>query len=273
MSYTRMYGRYSTKSQELSPEHQHKVLRDYHDRKSSVLPPLYNGGGPDSMYFDTATSGSTTFSKRPAGRKLLLDCNRGDHVIFAALDRMTRADVADSLETFRLFNKRGIYVHFLDLLFLSGMDPDDPMTEIHFVQFVQFAQMYRLQISTKTKQAVASRRAQGAMTGRGTPIGYRCPDNPLYNPLDPHSKEPRRHLVIDRCDRDYFDRAFSLWMRGEKIPTIMRLLKNHPGAKADPVSRPGSAGYNYTRLWTAIKREHKQRCAEVSRQERAKFSA
>jgi DNA invertase Pin-like site-specific DNA recombinase len=66
------------------------------------------------FYVDPATSGKTAVMDRPAGREMMQNLKRGDHVIVAHLDRMFRSFVNFAV-TMEVFEQRGITVHILDM--------------------------------------------------------------------------------------------------------------------------------------------------------------
>lgn len=237
MPVTRIYTRASTDKQALSPARQAARCAEYH-KAMGTLPPLLAAGA----YRDPATSGSTDFNNREAGHALLLDCQFKDHLIVDAFDRIGR-DIPDILNTVRLLHKRGVVLHILNLLILSLLDPDDPMAETMLAQYASFAQLERKMISIRTKRGLQSKRMEGHSTGNGRPLGYKAILNPDFDPVTAAArrdsyKVPRRLVVPDPADKDYFDQAVLRYYAGEKITAIQRYLRNHPGA----------SGFNYWRL-------------------------
>jgi DNA invertase Pin-like site-specific DNA recombinase len=213
------------------------------------------------IYMDKAQSGGVPLADRPAGRRLLLDLQRGDHLIVTAYDRMGR-DIVDMLTTLRLLHKRGVFVHMLDLLFIASMDPADPMTEIYLSQFAQFAQLERRRIGVRTKQALHAKRAMGyVISGGGVGPGYRIEPNPEWR--EDMTKEEKKRIgrqLMLPCpmSADYFDQAYKMWFGGEKIPAIQRHLKNHPDA----------ANWGNQRLRYHLHKERARRHDEYQRQQR-----
>ena len=259
MSLCYKYGRASTLGQLLSPEYQNQECDRYHSMNER-LPPLFQ-----EMFFDRATSGSTSFADRPAAHQLLLRLKRGDHVIVAAFDRLGR-DQVDMISTVRLLHKRGVFVHIMDMLFIASMDPEDPTTEIMLSQFASFSQFVRKQISIKTKQAKAAQKAMGiSVAGTGCSVGYKKFVNPLWR--EGMTKEEVRaiggHYRTEPCphSQDYFDKAYALWQAGNKIPAIMRNQAKHIDAPQ----------WSYKRLREALLRENKKREDELMRQQRNYF--
>lgn len=264
MPVTRIYARASTDKQALSPERQVARCIEYH-KALGTCPSLLGSphGDPSKQaYRDAATSGSTEFASRPAGRALLLDCQFKDHLIVDAYDRIGR-DIPDTLNTVRLLNERGVVIHILNLLILSQLDPRDPMAETMLMQFAAFAQFERKMISIRTKRGIHSKRMEGYSTGYGRPVGYKTVPNPKYDPLNvSHShgtaKIPRLLLIPDPDDQAYFDAALARYTAGEKIAVIHRRQRDYAGA----------AGWNYGRLKKRLSEYCKKAREEEMRQER-----
>jgi DNA invertase Pin-like site-specific DNA recombinase len=252
-----IYTRESTKKQSLSSYAQILACKTYHENNGR-LPPLL----PDA-YSDHARSGGILLENRKAGHQLLLDLERGDHLLVAAFDRLGR-DIPDLILTVRLLHKRGVIVHLLDLSFLLKFEIDDPNTEVYLTQVASLAQFERHRGSARTKQGLAAQRARGyATTGEGHPVGYKRIPNPEWRPdLDPRLKIGRDLLIPDPDDQAYFDRAYALWMGGDKVPEVQRILKSWKAA----------SGWNYQRLYKELRRERRRREQEEFRIERLRVT-
>jgi len=74
--------------------------------------------------------------ERPAGKKLNSKLRRGDHVVFAKVDRCFR-NQKDFVLTQELFNAKGVKMHFADL----GIDTSTPQGEMMLTTLVAFAQL------------------------------------------------------------------------------------------------------------------------------------
>lgn len=255
MPTTRIYARASTAKQALSPAAQSQRCQQYHADMRN-LPTLM-----PQAYVDAATSGETAFDKRPAGHQLLLDCQPLDHVIVDACDRVGR-DTPDIIGVMRLFTKRHVIVHVLDMLIFSMLDPNDPMAETMLVQMAAAAQLERKRLALRTKRGIHSRRALGYSAGNGAPVGFKEVPNPNFNleryKMDRTYKEPRNLLVPDPDDQTYFDRAWALYLQGAKVPEAMRRLKGSVGEDRWP----------YCRLRRHILKRRKENEAEAFRQAR-----
>ena len=257
MNVTRKYGRHSTSKQYLSQGAQDKACSEY----IHSLPRL-----PEAeveMYYDSAYSGSTPFADRPAGKALLLASNAGDHVVVAALDRLGR-DFVDSIQTVRLFHKRGIFVHLLDMLFVARMDPDDPQGELMLAQLAAVGQAMRKQIAVKTKQALDYKRSQGFSSCGLAPLGFKKVPNPAWREdWTPQQKsQSGKFLLVPHPQGvDYFNKAYTMVCGGEKYSITLYHLRNHPDAP----------NWSYQRLYLNVKKENDKRFKAQQKQQRKDF--
>lgn len=255
MPTTRIYIRASTEKQALSPERQATLCSDYH-AVMGILPPLF-----PQVYQDPATSGSVPFDNRPAGHQLLLDCGRLDHVIVDAYDRIGR-DVPDMLNVVRIFTKRGVIVHMLNMLILSKLDPDDPMSEFMLTQLASVSQMERKITSVRTKRGIQARQMQGYSAGFAVPIGMKKVPNPEFDydkaKASSHYRVPRYLLVPNPDEQRWFDEAWRLYVAGMGVPQIHAKLSDWKG----------SEGWSANRLWRRLTQKKKRLQDEQFRQER-----
>jgi DNA invertase Pin-like site-specific DNA recombinase len=158
---TRAYLRASTDQQIQSPEVQEAIIRGHCTR---------HGLGEPLIYSDPSATGKSPLKDRPAGRRLLADLVRGDHVVIARLDRLSR-NFLDFAATVDAWGRKGITLHPCD--FGMVIKPDDPLSQA-FVQFLGiFAQYEREMIRTRTREALGYRRAVGLRTGLDAPLGFR----------------------------------------------------------------------------------------------------
>lgn len=257
MPVTRKYGRASTGKQHFSQGWQDQVCDEYINSHPK-LPKC-----SQEMFFDNAYSGSIPLADRPAGAELLLQSQAGDHIVVVSHDRLGR-DFVDSIQSVRLFHKRGVFVHLLDMLFISRMDPEDPMAETMLAQLAVLGQVQRKQVSIKTKQGIDYRKTIGIGHNSGNPLGYRTIENPEWNPADPDDvkrKKGRYLLIPDPQGLDYFQKAFTMIHGGEKIATTMRHLKKHPDA----------GNWTYARLYYHLCKENDRLKAEHNRRQRKDF--
>lgn len=256
MSHTYIYTRASTDKQARSPRDQAVRCVEYH-AIMGTLPPLL-----PQAFQDAATSGSTSFADRKAAHELLLRLQPLDHLIVDAWDRLGR-DIIDTIATVRLLHKRRIIVHILNLLILNKLELDDPMAERLMIQFAEAAQSERKMISMRNKRAHMALKMQLRKPCGGRIVGYKTVPNPNYD-RERAFRERGRYKESPNLmepypeDRDYFEKAFDMHLRGEKVPTIQRHLAGHKAAGDWP----------YQRLHRELRRERNRRLAEEMRQER-----
>jgi DNA invertase Pin-like site-specific DNA recombinase len=158
---TRAYIRASTDRQIQSPEVQEAIIRGHCAR---------HGLGEPLIYSDPSATGKSPLKDRPAGRRLLADLVKGDHVVIARLDRLSR-NFLEFAATVDAWGRRGITLHPCD--FGMIIKPDDPLCQA-FVQFLGiFAQYERQMIASRTREALAHRRTLGMRTSYDAPMGFR----------------------------------------------------------------------------------------------------
>lgn len=90
---------------------QNDVTARYVDLLLAKDPTLVDHG---EAFIDKAVSAySVQFNRRPAGAQLFRKLRRGDHIVFARIDRGFRS-VADLTTLVKLWNKTGVTVHFIE---------------------------------------------------------------------------------------------------------------------------------------------------------------
>lgn len=163
MSQTFGYARASTAKQIQSPETQKQIIQD----RCAQL-----GRAMDAFYLDAATSGKTPLVDREAGGAMMRSLRRGDHVVVARLDRISRSyiDFATTIDTWA---KRGVVLHLCDLPGFV-IDPENAIAMMVVQLLVTFAEFERKLIKSRTREAHARLRAMGrACGGRQAPHGFK----------------------------------------------------------------------------------------------------
>jgi DNA invertase Pin-like site-specific DNA recombinase len=120
---------------------------------------------------DPATSGKTAVMDRPAGREMMQNLKRGDHVVVAHIDRMFRSFVNFAV-TMEVFEKRGITVHILDMP-MKRIGPDDHMGRMFLALLAVFADHERRMIAIRSKEGLALMAAEGHKFGPNARYGYK----------------------------------------------------------------------------------------------------
>ena len=162
---------------------------------------------------------------RPAGRRLFTELCRGDHVIFAYLNRAFRNTI-DCLDTLRMFKRRGVAVHFANM----RVDMSSPIGEIIITVIAALAQMDSAMKSEYTKAALAELHRQGRMRDGHAPLGFR---------LTGRRGDKRRAMVPDLEQRRIMAEIVRVrdkhgWMWVEIAPYIEKWVADKEGRKPRP---------------------------------------
>jgi putative DNA-invertase from lambdoid prophage Rac len=189
----RVYGycRASTSRQVQSPDTQKQIILD-HCREQGLE--------VDDWYTDPATSGKTNLSERLAGNKLMGVLRRGDHVVVARLDRLSRS-FADFAVVIQTWSRMGVIVHICDMP--GGvLDPSNPMGQLLVHILVAFAQYERQLMRIRIIEGKAAMKAVGRKAGSHAPYGFKFvlhADGHEY--LEPDVPEAKVCLEILRLRR------------------------------------------------------------------------
>lgn len=165
------YARVSTKDQ-------HRVGHGLDAQKDACASYITYRKLPQPMdaYIDDPISGSTRFIDRKAGLALHKILQRGDHLVFAKLDRAFR-DTEDALYMNRMWTDMGVTIHFLDL----NCDTSTPFGEFMLSVLASCAKLERLKISERVTDGLRAAKLQGARVGGRDHYGFiqiRDKDNP-----------------------------------------------------------------------------------------------
>lgn len=171
------YMRASKKKQELSiPVQQEKITRYIEGRRhanAESMPPMSS----KKFYTDPDSSGrNLAFNERPDGRRLLMELQRGDHLVVARMDRLGRRSL-NILQTIEMFERRGIVLHVIDFFGFELNGTNTPMGRFMINMVAAFAEFEGALISTRTKEALAELRRQGKRTSWIAPRGYKFDRN------------------------------------------------------------------------------------------------
>jgi DNA invertase Pin-like site-specific DNA recombinase len=148
---------------------QQAAIRDYcHNR-------LLSDGGPSELeprwYIDVAAAGQLKLGDREAGRVLLREARRGDHVIITSSDRAF-SRLRDFVAVLDLFNRLGVRFHLVDLagepVDLSKCRPE------YMVKFLApFGELERAWRAEIVGSASRDRRGRGLGLGRWPRLGFK----------------------------------------------------------------------------------------------------
>jgi DNA invertase Pin-like site-specific DNA recombinase len=155
------YGRASTDKQVESPNVQMDIMRTHAARVGLAEP---------TWYMDEAMSGKIPLTQRPAGARLIADLRKGDHVIIAKIDRLSRS-ILDFIGTIDAWSRLGVTIHPCD--FPMTIRPEDPACMAFVQMMAVFAQFERKMIGQRTREAKQYHKQIGRKTGPHPPWGFR----------------------------------------------------------------------------------------------------
>jgi DNA invertase Pin-like site-specific DNA recombinase len=161
---SRVYGyiRASTDKQIASPATQQQIIEEYARRL---------GRNVDRFFIDPAVSGKKALFERDAGKELSLILKKGDEVIVARLDRLSRSFVGFA-KILEFWLKHKIRMHLCDMP--GGVfDPDNPMSELLIGVLIIFANYERRLISVRTREGLQARKQRGERYCRWAEYGWR----------------------------------------------------------------------------------------------------
>ena len=189
----RVYGyiRASTDKQIASPETQKQIIDEYARRLGKPV---------DRYYIDPAVSGKKSLFDREAGKELSLILKKGDEVIVARLDRLSRSFVgfARILE-FWLNHK--ITMHLCDMP--GGVfDPDNMMSEMLIGMLIVFANYERRLISVRTREGLQARKQRGERYCRWAEYGWRWEkrhDQALGKDVNVKIADEGERIIMAKC--------------------------------------------------------------------------
>ncbi len=149
------------------------------------------------VYIDEAVSAyqaeTREFLMRPQGIELHKQLKKGDHVIFARLDRAFRW-VPDFYKMKELWDRMGVTIHFVDL----QIDLSTATGKLFAGIMAIFAQWHSDYISERTKEALAAKRARGGSLNQKKPRGQKKVVNRNGEKI---LVPDRRQQAIMRCVR------------------------------------------------------------------------
>ncbi len=256
---TIFYARVSTRHQHLSAKHQLARCLQYHreNHEHRKMPTLYSEG-EETVFLDPATSGKSEFKKRPAGEALLRFVRRGDHIIVASYDRLGR-NALDILNTIQRFHASGVTVHAPDLPYLSGLDPQDPVSKL-ILGVMAFAwEFVRGDISKKATESRLAMEAMGYVVGWPR-YGFRSVPNPNYG----QPGEPKFFAVPDENERQII-RQIMHWNRRQGLGAVAIASRLEKMGAVTANGRP----WNQRRVAKVIAQQKKRAATALRRTEQA----
>jgi putative DNA-invertase from lambdoid prophage Rac len=206
----RVYGyiRASTDKQIASPETQRQIIEEYARRL---------GRNVDRYFIDPAVSGKKALFDRDAGKKLMAQLKKGDEVIVARLDRLSRSFVGFA-KILEFWLKHKIKMHLCDMP--GGVfDPDNPMSELLIGVLIIFANYERRLISVRTREGLQARKLRGEKYCRWAEYGWRWEKR-----VDPRLKKQVNVKVPAENERIIMRKVVELRAAGQSLDQIRQHL-------------------------------------------------
>jgi DNA invertase Pin-like site-specific DNA recombinase len=197
-------------------------------------------------YLDPATEARKSFDERHAGRELMLNLQRDDHVIVARLDLLVRS-LLDLTRVFDSWDRRGVVLHALDK---GVFDPSDPTWDTLIRTLNQFAKVKRDLISSTTKEGLTERRVKGQKVGRWPAYGWR-----YERRWDAQRRAHVEVKVPDECERQIMRKVLESRAEGYSIDQIRQILQYTWIALPRPRSRRNSSRtWSNSNVWDLVRR-------------------
>jgi DNA invertase Pin-like site-specific DNA recombinase len=206
----RVYGyiRASTDKQIASPETQKQIIDEYARRLGRTV---------DRYFIDPAVSGKKSLFDRDAGKELSLVLKKGDEVIVARLDRLSRSFVGFA-KILEFWLKHKITMHLCDMP--GGVfDPDNPMSEMLIGMLIVFANYERRLISVRTREGLQARKQRGERSCRWAEYGWRWEKR-----HDPGLGKDVNVKVADEGERVIMAKCIELRAAGRSLEKIRQHL-------------------------------------------------
>jgi DNA invertase Pin-like site-specific DNA recombinase len=206
----RVYGyiRASTDKQVASPETQRQIMEEYARRI---------GRRVDRYFIDPATSGKKSLFDRDAGKELSLVLKKGDEVIVARLDRLSRSFVGFA-RILEFWLRHKITMHLCDMP--GGVfDPENPMSEMLIGMLIVFANYERRLISARTREGLQSRKQRGEKYCRWPEYGWRWEQR-----YDPVLQKDVNLKIADQGERAIMAKCVELRAKGCSFDKIRQHL-------------------------------------------------
>lgn len=143
-------------------------------------------------YVDDGYSGNLPYEKRPGILNAMNELKASDIFLVSQLDRVGR-NPEESHKIWRLINERGARLISCND---EGTFSDSPLAQFQVGLAFLIGQNYRLDISVKTKAALANKKMKGEkLGGKHTPYGYKLAEDGVHLEINPEEQVIMRKLV------------------------------------------------------------------------------
>ncbi len=184
-----------------SADAQRKAVEQYCERVKLKL---------HGCYIDDAAAGRVHIMDRPAGRQLVKDIRRGDHVVVARIDRLADSPVACALALDN-WCRQGVLVHLVDVKVV--LNPSDPGAQKLVEMLVRLVQAGQRLIGVRGREKLADLKCEGRRYSRHAPFGSRF-----------QTRKGVTNLVPNEAEQTIMRRVGELWIRGHSIDAIRQYL-------------------------------------------------
>lgn len=193
------YGRHSTRRQELTEDVQRAKVDNFYERELKPKGVKYGG-----FFYDTAVTGSSPFSEREFGLKVLALAQPDDYVVSSRLDRCFR-NTLDGLKNIEQFAQKGVTFYSLDMPMVFA---DKRYGKLMLTVILAFAELDRDITRERTNDVIAYRKAEGLPYCPSPPMGWKIA-----------GMKPNRYFLVDANERAFIDTLFEL----RKTMTMARI--------------------------------------------------
>jgi DNA invertase Pin-like site-specific DNA recombinase len=171
----------------------------------------------DFWWLDPATHSDKDIVERPDGSKLMAELRRGDHLIVAKLDRLSRSYIEFAM-TLDTLEKRGVVLHVCDIPG-GTFDPHNHIGRLMIHILIAFAEYERSLIRIRTREALQARKQRGQKYCRWADYGWRWEKR-----TDPRLKKPVNVKVPDENERAILRKVVELRAAGRSLDQIRQHL-------------------------------------------------
>ena len=210
---------------------QHSLIETYTNALIVRRPELTPAAVHEDYSDIVVSAWKVPFRKRPAGMRLLLAAQAGDHIVVAEIGRAFR-NLRDCLNTVEYLKDRQITIHFADL----GVDTSTAVGEFTMQVLGAAKQLESGLKSEHGKAVIANGRRLGYYTGGKAPAGWRSKGRKGHKVLVP---DVSQRAMLDMIVKLH-DETSSTWLE------IAEIVEAHLAAKQGRRPLRRSSGL---RLW------------------------
>ncbi len=178
-----------TKQQTIAYLRVSKDLQDLEKNKKDILLYAHKNKLGKVKFIAEKVSSRTSWKDRKIGKLITEDLNKGDIIIVSEISRLGRS-ILEIMEIIILCLDKGIHIHGIK----NGWKLENSIqSKIMAFAFSIAAEVERDLISSRTKEALAAKKAAGVKLGR--------PPGPGRSKLDPHKEEIQALLANGATQR------------------------------------------------------------------------